>query len=98
MSEAGTAYRRELFYLEGDKLMSASVRPATTRFEFEVPVTLFEAPVVRSGQPPTYDVAADGRLLMLQTGSAGPAPPIKAIVNWRARLTTESAVAWRPES
>jgi Tol biopolymer transport system component len=78
---------RELFYLEGDKLMSVRVGPDTTaRFAYQAPVVLVEKSFMRAPQPPSFDVAADGRLLMLGRVPAGPSAPIEVIVNWRDRV------------
>ncbi len=75
---------RELFYLEGDRLMSVRVSPDTrARFAYQAPVMLLEKSFMRVGQDPSYDVAADGRLLMLSRAPAGPSVPIEVIVNWR---------------
>jgi dipeptidyl aminopeptidase/acylaminoacyl peptidase len=78
---------RELFYLEGDKLMRVRVGADTrARFAYEPPVMLAEKSFMRAPQPPSFDVAADGRLLMLGRVPAGPSAPIEVIVNWRNRL------------
>jgi Tol biopolymer transport system component len=78
---------RALFYLEGDKLMSVRVGPGTgARFTYEPPVMLIEKSFMRATQPPSFDVAADGRLLMLGRLPAVPSAPIEVIVNWRARV------------
>ena len=78
---------RELFYLEGDKLMSVPVRPdARARFAYQAPVMVLEKSFIRVGQEPSYDAAADGRLLMLSRVPAGPPVPIEVIVNWRASV------------
>jgi hypothetical protein len=78
---------RELFYLEGDKLMRVRVGPDTSaRLAYQAPVMLVEKAFVRGGQPPSFDVAADGRLLMLGRVPAGPSTPIEVIVNWRNRV------------
>jgi dipeptidyl aminopeptidase/acylaminoacyl peptidase len=75
---------RTLFYLEGDKLMSVHVSPDTrARFAYQAPVMVLEKSFIRIGQEPAYDVAADGRLLMLTRVPAGPPVPIEVIVNWR---------------
>jgi hypothetical protein len=80
---------RELFYLEDDKLMRVRVGPDTkARFAYEAPVILVEKSFRRVGQPPSFDVAADGRLLMLGQVPAGPSVPIEVIVNWRDRVAT----------
>ena len=44
---------------------------------------LVEKSFMRAPQPPSFDVAADGRLLMLDRLPAGPSAPIEVIVNWR---------------
>ena len=75
---------RELFYFEGDKLMRVRVSADTrTRFSYEPPAMLLEKSFMRAPQPPSFDVAADGRLLMLGRAPAGPSAPIEVIVNWR---------------
>jgi hypothetical protein len=45
---------------------------------------LFEGGYFRGSQPPTYDVAADGRLLMLNAGTSDQldTQPFTVIVNW----------------
>ena len=57
-----------------------------TRFAYEPPVMLVEKSFVRAPQQPSFDVAADGRLLMLGRAPAGPSAPIDVIVNWRNRI------------
>jgi eukaryotic-like serine/threonine-protein kinase len=75
---------RELFYLEGDKLMRVRVGADTKgRLTYQAPVMVLEKSFMRAGQPPSFDVAADGRLLMLGRVPAGPSAPIEVIVNWR---------------
>ena len=46
---------RELYYLEGNKLMAVAV-DARSEFNFKPPVLLFEFRYLRSRQPPSYDV------------------------------------------
>jgi Tol biopolymer transport system component len=78
---------RALFYLEGDRLMSVPVGPDTgARFTYEPPVMVMEKSFMRAPQPPSFDVAADGRLLMLGRLPAGPSAPIEVIVNWRGSI------------
>ena len=78
---------RELFYLEGDKLMRVRVGADTKAgFAYEPPVMLVEKSFMRAPQEPSFDVAADGRLLMLGRVPAGPSAPIEVIVNWRDRV------------
>ena len=78
---------RELFYLENDKLMGVRVGPDTrARFAYEAPVMLVEKSFMRAPQAPSFDVAADGRLLMLGRVPTRPSAPIEVIVNWRDRV------------
>jgi serine/threonine-protein kinase len=60
---------RELFYLQGDRLM-AVVIASQASFSFSPPTQLFEGRYRRGGQPPSYDVAQDGRFLMLKSPDA----------------------------
>jgi serine/threonine-protein kinase len=71
---------RELFYLEGNKLMAVAM-DAKTDFNFKPPTLLFEYRYRRSSQPPSYDVAADGRFLIIKQASVTQ-PPIEVITNW----------------
>ena len=83
---------RELFYIEGDKLMRVRVGADTAaRFIYEAPKMLLEKSFVRVGQPPSFDVAADGRLLMLAPAPTDPSAPIDVIVNWRDRSVSRAS-------
>ena len=82
---------RELFYLEGDKLMRVRVGPDRGRFAYQAPVMVLEKSFVRASQPPSFDIAADGWLLMLDRVPAGPSAPIEVIVNWRERVTSRTS-------
>jgi hypothetical protein len=74
--------------LEGPNLMAVAVGIGSA-FTFEPPKRLFESTYQRS-QPPSYDVAADGRFLMIkpdsQSGSA-----VSVIFNWQEQLRQRSA-------
>jgi Tol biopolymer transport system component len=72
---------RELFYREGPRMMSVKVQSSSTAFEAQPAVPLFAGTYLRNGQPPSYDVAADGRFLMIKPSGETDAP-IAAIVNW----------------
>ena len=83
---------QELFYLEGDKLMRVRVGSDTpSRFGFQAPVTLSEKSFMRASQPPSFDVAADGRLLMLGRMPAAVATPVEVIVNWREQVARRTS-------
>jgi len=77
---------RELFYHDAVKnqLMAVSIQPGP-EFQFSAPVALFSTvEFFFSPQPPSYDVAADGRLLMLKpTGRVQPGTrPLTVVLNW----------------
>ena len=75
---------RTLFYLEDDRLMSVRVHAGSaTRFACDAPVMLVEKTFLRSSQPPSFDVAADGRLLMLGRLPPAPPAPIEVFMNWQ---------------
>ncbi len=74
----------ELFYREGNKLMSVVVT-AKEAFTFAEPLALFETTFAPATQPPTYDVAPDGRLLVIKAPPAAPVPT-EVLMNWAAAL------------
>jgi hypothetical protein len=78
---------RELFYLNGDKMMALEIATAPT-FKAGAPRLLFEGRFVFSPNGvAAYDVAADGRFLMVQP--LHPDPPtnqIQVVLNWFEEL------------
>ena len=77
---------RELFYLEGTKLMSVAV-DARTDFSFKPAAVLFDSPYVRGGQPPSYDVAPDGRFVMIKAANPrASVTPVTIVLNWAEKL------------
>ena len=77
---------RELFYLEGNRMMAVAVE-AEPEFRFQPPEELFEGGFVTfSG----YDVAPDGRFAMIQspaaTGGADALPEVVFVLNWFEEL------------
>jgi eukaryotic-like serine/threonine-protein kinase len=76
---------RALFYRQGTRVLSATVHRGG-EFRFEAPVVLFESNHLRESFSQTYDVAADGRFLMIQPAET----PVNArpvvITNWMAEL------------
>jgi Tol biopolymer transport system component len=80
---------RELYYLGFDgKLMSASI--GGPPFSAGRPVELFQTPLTVNRAQPTrnrrYDVAPDGRFLMVIPSPTGPDAPYSVVVNWNAGL------------
>jgi Tol biopolymer transport system component len=76
---------RELFYFEGTKLMSIVV-DTKSGFNFKPPVVLFESPHPRETQPPSFDVARDGRFVMIKSAEGQASPHITVVLNWDAGL------------
>jgi Tol biopolymer transport system component len=83
---------RELFYLQGNTMMATAVKPGST-FGFDAVVKLFEASFARIGGGTfefpggAYDVARDGRFLMIQPlAPPRPAATIVVVQNWFEEL------------
>ena len=74
----------ELYYLEGKRMMAVAIDTAK-RFDFKPAVPLFETSHLRSNQPPSYDVAADGRFVLLKPQTTTQ-HPITVILNWTEML------------
>jgi Tol biopolymer transport system component len=80
---------RELYYLALDgKLMALPVKGERI-FEAGTPVPLFETPLTVTRPTPSrdrrYDVAADGRFLIV-TPTQSTVPPMAVVVNWMSAL------------
>ena len=77
---------RELFYLEDRKMMAVSV--VGPPFDFTRPVVLFTSVYLHpAGSPLSYDVAADGRFIMLKRVDTRTGPtPIHVVLNWAPGL------------
>jgi Tol biopolymer transport system component len=67
---------KELYFLEGDKMMAASVRDGTPGR----PSVLFEKRLEG------YDVAADGRFLAVLPDEQTPPAPVNVVLNWFQEL------------
>ena len=82
---------RELFYLQERSMMAVAVE-TETEFSFGAPVELFTGPYLfdATSRSTSYDVARDGRFLMIQPeANAGDAPTQSSIVvvqNWTEEL------------
>ena len=79
----------ELFYLQGTQLMAVPVR-TDAGFTYGAPEMLFDAPYYFGAPGRNYDVAPDGRFLMIQPeeGADGgePSPEITVVLNWHQEL------------
>ncbi len=74
---------KELFYLEGDRMMAAAVESGQ-EFRLQPPKVLFDTSYYH-GNRPSYDVAPDGRFLMIKP-SEGQQTAIHVVLNWFEEL------------
>jgi Tol biopolymer transport system component len=72
---------RELFYLQGNAMMAAKAQ-AGAEISFDNPVQLFAGSFFTNPAPTTssYDVARDGRFLMIQPSASDAPPPTNIVV------------------
>ena len=78
----------ELFYQSGRKLMTAELASKEPELRFKMPRVLFEGGFVPydPNVPRTYDVAPDGRFLMIQEGQRPPSASLVVVQNWLEEL------------
>jgi serine/threonine-protein kinase len=77
---------RELFYRTGDKMMAVTIETKPT-FHASPPRVLFEGRYARIGWPQAnYDVAADGRFLMIRGDEQTLPTKMRAVLNWSEEL------------
>ena len=78
---------RELFYQQGRTMMRVEITAGETLVVGD-PQSLFTGPYVsnRFGRDRPYDVAPDGRFLMIRESDPATASRIEVIVNWFAEL------------
>jgi Tol biopolymer transport system component len=93
-SDGGTQPRwrrdgRELYFVsKGETIMAVPFDPATGA-PTAPPARLFDAPFSHafgSHVPLRYDVAPDGRFLIIVRASKDPLPPLVLVLNWQAEL------------
>jgi serine/threonine-protein kinase len=77
---------KELFYQEGSKLMAAAIT-STTPLQLQPPKMLFDGGFVawEPNTPRTFDVAADGRFLMIEPSTSN-AQRFNVVLNWTEEL------------
>jgi dipeptidyl aminopeptidase/acylaminoacyl peptidase len=76
----------ELFYREGRRVMAVAVSSGPA-FAFKPPAFLFESRYLASEQPPSYDVAPDGRFLMIKPATESrTSAQIVVVLNWAEEL------------
>jgi eukaryotic-like serine/threonine-protein kinase len=82
---------RELFYRAGDNMMAVTIETKAT-FRASPPRVLFEGRYARIGWPQAnYDVAADGRFLMIRGDDQTLPTTIRAVLNWSEELRRGTA-------
>jgi Tol biopolymer transport system component len=83
-SRAGT----ELFYQEGSRLMASEASATQTEILFRAPHMLFDGGFIpfRENSPRTYDVAADGRFLMIEQTASYSSQRLAVALNWLDEL------------
>jgi serine/threonine-protein kinase len=84
---------KELFYQEGRKLMAAAVTSTTPQIQFAAPKLLFEGGFVthQDVTPRTYDVAPDGRLLMIEDRPQNAVSTLTIVTGWSEILKARFA-------
>ena len=56
-------------------------------FSFKPAEPLFDGPYLRGGQPPSYDVAPDGRFVRIKaTNPRASVTPVTIVLNWAEKL------------
>ena len=79
----------ELFYVEGSRMMAVSVHLEPT-FDYGPPEPIFSTDgYLRQAGSHSYDVAPDGRFLMIKIGEPGDTPTlpkINIVLNWFEEL------------
>jgi hypothetical protein len=71
----------ELFYRHGTAMMAVTVRTAPD-FHAEIPRLLFDGPYLGQGGNTTFDVAPDGRFLMITGDEASLGRQLNVVHNW----------------
>jgi Tol biopolymer transport system component/predicted Ser/Thr protein kinase len=79
---------RELYYIEGQKVMAVDVKSSGSAFEAATPHALFSSPAIfGAGATFQYDVTADGKKFVVVTPAENAASsPIVVTLNWEAGL------------
>ena len=82
----------ELFYQSGRKMMAAGVSYGASTIEFKPSQVLFEGGFVPydGNVPRTYDVAKDGRFLMIREAPQGRPRTLVLVLNWFEELKRQA--------
>ncbi len=79
---------KELFYHEGNKMMTAEVVSTQPDVRFRMPRVLFDGGFIpwEPNAPRTYDVAPDGRFLMIEQTPSYLTQRFAVVLNWHEEL------------
>ncbi len=77
---------KELFYVEGKRLMAVDVTTDGPRFQPGTPKPLFEVRLPPNGFRSRYQVAANGQKFLAVVPLESTSPPITVVTNWIAGL------------
>jgi hypothetical protein len=72
---------REVFYRNGSRMMAVKVAPAAPTIQLESPRQLFDRGFELGAQR-AFDVAPDGRFLMIAAGPGDSSASIVLVRNW----------------
>ncbi len=77
---------KELFYLNGNKLMAVEVNGDGESFRAGNPKMLFETPLLPGTLRNRYDVSSDGKRFLINVLAERPATSFTVVLNWPALL------------
>jgi hypothetical protein len=79
---------KQLFYQEGNKLMTAEVARTPAGLQFRTPRMLFKGGFIpwEPNTPRTYDVAPDSRFLMIEQTPSYLTQRFAVVLNWFEEL------------
>ncbi len=77
---------KELFYVEGKRLMAVDVAADGPRFQAGTPKPLFDVRLQSIGLRSRYQVAANGQKFLVVVPLESTSPPITVVTNWMAGL------------
>ena len=78
----------ELYYLESNGMMAVPVKKGPA-FDFGLPHMLFESGYLTPGYL-SYDVASDGRFIVIASAPLYGRTPINVVLNWTRLLTARA--------
>jgi serine/threonine-protein kinase len=81
---------KELFFRSSTKMLSARILSTAPDMRVDMPRALFEGGF-EPGSQRAFDVAPDGRLLMIEATTTNASPSIIVVRNWAAELNARSA-------